>query len=360
MVTFPKSDPVMLDLLLRWEEHKSSGQDIDLAELCKDCPERLPDLELQIEQLQRLDGLLSLTQQSTILSSIPGIEFYEELGRGGMGTVYRAKQLTLDRIVAIKTPHTYVPDAAFQQRFDREARVLAKLRHPQIVPIYAAEFSDGHPYIIMEYIAGGSLAERMNEVAATPQQTAMLMAKVARAVGYAHSQGIIHRDLKPSNILLNESGEPFVSDFGVAALLTGESISVSSGDTPDDREVEQTQLTRTGRLAGTPAYSAPEMFEEGTNRSHPTADVWSLGVVLYQCLVGQLPYQTIPTLKPATPPALPRTLRSSIPASLKNIVLRCLELRPEERFQSATELAEQLERWVRRDRVITSRLCWCF
>lgn len=225
-------DPVLLDLLIEWEERNAAGTPVTPEELCRDCMERIGDLRQQVERIARIDPLLSLSE-ATVSTALAGFELHEEIGRGGMGVVYRARDLSLDRVVALKIPFRAAGGVVPRKRFEREVRTLAKLRHPNIVSVFSAGLAGDTPYLVMEYVPGGSLAER-REVAGTPVKAAALLAKVARAVDAAHAAGIVHRDLKPSNILLDAQCQPLVSDFGVAALLAGESMTTSE-ETPDDQ-----------------------------------------------------------------------------------------------------------------------------
>ena len=211
-----------------------------------------------------------------------------------------------------------------RERFRREARLLASLRHPHIVSVYSAELVGDRPHLVMEYIAGGSLADRQGQFLANQDAVGALLECVALGVHHAHKEGILHRDLKPSNILLDGEGQPKVVDFGVAALLTGEPVRSAAGETPPDQHPSvRTALTRTDQVAGTIAYSAPELFGASPVVT-PAADVWSLGVIAYELLVGQLPYPNGPVGKHAEPPPRPRAIRSEIDPGLERIVLTCL------------------------------------
>ena len=226
---YPRLDPVVLDLLVEWEKRKAAGNPATPEELCRDCPELVDELRRHVEQIAGLDPVLALTSPGEVeWPTIPGFELLGEIGQGGMGVVYRARDLLLDWVVAVKVPFGGPNMALPRTRFEREARTLAKLRHPSIVPVHAAGLVADTPYFVMDYVGGGSLAERMGEVAGTPGRVAALMVQVALAVDHAHAAGIVHRDLKPSNILLDEAGRPFVSDFGVATLLAGESLTAKT------------------------------------------------------------------------------------------------------------------------------------
>jgi WD40 repeat protein len=256
----------------------------------------------------------------------------EEVARGGMGVVYRARQRRLNRVVALKmilAGEFASPDAV--QRFCAEAKNVARLDHPHIVPVYEVGEHNGLPYFSMKYIDGGSLVQRPP---ATPREAAGLMAKVARAVHHAHQRGILHRDIKPGNILLDAAGEPYVSDFGLA------------------KHVEAaTAHTLSGAVVGTPSYMAPEQARGHSKRLTTAADVYGLGAVLYELLAGQPPFrgetpletlQLVLTQEP-TPPS---RLRPGVPRDLEVVCLMCLQKEPEKRYGSALALAEDLERWL--------------
>jgi serine/threonine protein kinase/WD40 repeat protein len=269
-----------------------------------------------------------------VTAAAPGYEVLGELGRGGMGVVYQARQLGLDRVVALKM---ILEGAAAGPeelaRFRREAEAIARLEHPNIVRIYQVGEHRGMPFFSLEYCAGGSLARR---IAGRPQpvrQAAELVAVLARAVQAAHEAGVIHRDLKPANVLLDADGTPKVTDFGLARKLDG-----ASG------------LTQTGVVLGTPSYMAPEQAS-GAKDIGPAADVWSLGAILYELLTGRPPFRAATTLDTLVQvvsdcPVPPSRLRGGIPAELEAICLRCLEKDPHRRPASAAALAEDLERFL--------------
>jgi serine/threonine-protein kinase len=263
-------------------------------------------------------------------------QILEEIGRGGMGVIYRARQRHSRRIVALKrilSDHADSQDTLM--RFRREAQAAANLDHPNILPIYeVGETDEGLPFFSMKFAGGGSLLEAASALRSEPRRTVALMAKVARAVRYAHDQGILHRDLKPANILLDGSDEPLVGDFGLAKWLdpTG-------------------HLTRTPTVFGTPGYIAPEQVNASTGTLTPAADVYSLGAVLFYLLTGQTPFtgeNALKTIQQATEKPAPK-LRTLIPAldrDLETICAKCLERDPNARYRSAGELADDLERWL--------------
>jgi serine/threonine-protein kinase len=263
-----------------------------------------------------------------------------EVGRGGMGVVYQARDTVLGRLVALKTLRSGPLALAEEvERFYREARAEAQLHHPHIVEVLdIGQAGDDH-YFAMAFATGGSLALCHDRFHAGPGRAVELLEKVARATQFAHDKGIIHRDLKPSNILLDEHGEPLVADFGLVRFL--------------DSDVD---LTRTGEPLGTPAYMAPEQAD---GRATAQSDVWALGVILYELLTGQRPFagqactEMSHHIRTADPPR-PRVLRPGLDRGLETIALKCLEKDPARRYASAGALAEDLARW-RRSEPITAR-----
>ena len=263
-------------------------------------------------------------------------EILEEIGRGGMGVIYRARQRHSRRIVAVKRVLGYHADSGETlARFRREAQAAASLDHPNILPIYeVSESEDGLPFFSMKFAPGGSLAQASSALRSEPRQCVALMAKVTRAVQYAHSKGILHRDLKPGNILLDGHGEPFVSDFGLAKWLEGTS-----------------DLTRTLTIFGTPGYIAPEQASESAALVKPTADVYSLGAILFDLLAGRPPFlgsHALSVIRQAAEMPAPKlgSLSKVADRDLQTICARCLEREPEARYCSAGDLAEDLERWL--------------
>ena len=265
-------------------------------------------------------------------------EILEQIGCGGMGVIYRARQRHSRRIVAVKRVLSYRADShGALQRFRREAQAVASLDHPNILPIYeVSESEDGLPFFSMKLAEKGSLAENAASLRDEPRKCVQLMVKVARAVEYAHSRGVLHRDIKPGNILLNDRGEPLVSDFGLAKLLDGN----------DD-------LTRSLTTFGTAGFIAPEQANGAAADVTPAADVYSLGAVLFNVLAGRPPFlgsNPVSVIRKAseTPAPKLRTLsrNSGIDRDLETICARCLERDPEARYQSAGDFAADLERWL--------------
>jgi serine/threonine protein kinase/tetratricopeptide (TPR) repeat protein len=272
-------------------------------------------------------------------------EILEEIGRGGMGVIYRARQRHSRRIVAVKRVLGYHADSRETlARFRREAQAAASLDHPNILPIYeVSESEDGLPFFSMKFAPGGNLQEVGPALRKDPRQCVTLVAKIARAVQYAHGKGILHRDLKPGNILLDGSGEPLVSDFGLAKWL----------DTTSD-------LTRTLTIFGTPGYIAPEQASGSAAQLKPAADVYSLGAILFDLVAGRPPFlgsQALSVIRQATETTAPklRSLSKIADRDLETICSRCLEREPSARYPSARDLAEDLERWLEGRPIIARR-----
>jgi serine/threonine protein kinase/tetratricopeptide (TPR) repeat protein len=263
-------------------------------------------------------------------------EILEEIGRGGMGVIYRARQRHSRRIVAVKRVLSYHADSRETlARFRREAQAAASLDHPNILPIFeVSESEDGLPFFSMKFAPGGTLQQVAPALRKEPRQCVALVAKITRAVQYAHSRGILHRDLKPGNILLDARGEPLVSDFGLAKWL----------DTASD-------LTRTLTIFGTPGYIAPEQASAAAAELKPTADIYSLGAILFDLLAGRPPFlgaHALSVIRQAAESPAPklRSLSKLADRDLETICSRCLYREPKLRYPSAHDLAEDLERWL--------------
>src|SRR5712675_978689 len=263
-------------------------------------------------------------------------EILEQIGCGGMGVIYRARQRHSRRIVAVKRVLSYRADShEALERFRREAQAVGSLDHPNILPIYeVSESLDGLPFFSMKFAENGSLQENAPSLRNAPRTCVQLMAKVALAVEHAHSRGVLHRDIKPGNILLNDRSEPLVSDFGLAKLLDGNN-----------------DLTRSLTTFGTAGFIAPEQAGHAAVDFTPVADVYSLGAVLFNVLAGRPPFlgpNPVSVIRQASETQAPklRSLAPSLDRDLETICAHCLERHPKARYQSAGDLAADLERWL--------------
>lgn len=330
------------------------GELVDLEIICGENP----DLA---DEIRRLWGALLVTDTAGAiydegLSDEPGISRWkslslpttigdynliEELGRGGMGVVFRARQISLDREVAIKMIlRGRLANEADLQRFLAEASATARLEHPNIVPVYEAGDIDGRPFFSMQLVVGETLADRVANHGPLPQrETASIVAAIARATGFAHDHGVLHRDLKPSNILLAADGTPLITDFGLAK---------QSGSGAD--------LTQSGMLVGTPAYMSPEQAGGRRNLIGPASDVYSLGCVLYFALTGRSPFVSDSPMETVMlvieqDPIAPRALCPKLDRDLEMIVVRCLQKPIDLRYPSGEALAQDLEAYLADERV---------
>ncbi|MBA2432248.1 MAG: protein kinase, partial [Chthoniobacterales bacterium] len=276
-----------------------------------------------------------LAHRWQIGSRVGDYELVDILGRGGMAVVYLARQISLDRLVALKTISApLAADAHGQERFRREARAIAQLEHPRIVSIHDIGTSAGAMFYTMDYVAGADLGRAMRSRTFAVREAAALVQKIAEAVAHANERGVLHRDLKPGNILLDEAGEPHVSDFGIA-------LEAEAG----------AGLTMTGDVLGTPPYMAPEALAGGHGKSSAASEVYSLGAILFHLLTGRTPFagtsatEILHLAMSAAPPS-PRLLNPAVPRDLETICLKCLEKGPEARYAGAGELAEDLRRFL--------------
>jgi len=279
-------------------------------------------------------------------------ELLEKIGEGGMGVVFRARQKSLGRIVALKMiQRGALASAADVARFRAEAAAAANLEHPQIVPVYETGQHDGLAYFSMKYIAGTTLAKRLADGPLPPRETAALLLPICRAIAHAHQQGIIHRDLKPSNILIDADGAPVVGDFGLAKQIAIERNESASPHTRNEGAKVIESLTRTGAILGTPSYMSPEQAAGSRGTVGPASDIYSLGAILYQCLTGRPPFQAASALDVVMmvleqDPVLPRVLNPKADADLEMIVLKCLQKPADLRYASATALADDLAAYL--------------
>jgi tRNA A-37 threonylcarbamoyl transferase component Bud32/tetratricopeptide (TPR) repeat protein len=322
------------EFLLRGE----LGQRPDWDAYLRQFPEHAEELRLLFDADQFVERALASQKQACgVPTHFGGYELLEELGHGGMGVVYKARQKSLDRFVALKMMRTgEFSTAAERRRFEREARAVARLQHPNIVQIYEVGETGGQPFFSHEFVEGGSLLDRIGGTPLASRHAATIVEVLARAMQYAHERGIIHRDLKPSNVLVAgtlERGTPKITDFGVAKSL------------------DPKATTQSGSFMGTPSYMAPEQVEGKTPVVDCRTDVYGLGAILYELLTGRPPFRAespLATLKQVVQaePARPRLLNSAVPRDLETVCLKCLHKEPVRRYASAVELAEDLRRFL--------------
>jgi serine/threonine protein kinase len=309
------------------------------AGLCPKCLMGMA-LELSSEPSESLPDE-DFVADTTIPESDRSFGDYELLGRiarGGMGVIYKARQVCLNRIVAVKMmlPGMLVSEAE-ASRFQNEAEVIANLRHPNIVAVHEVGAHDGQRYFSMDYVEGQSLAAVVRDHPLPARTAARYVEVIAEAIHYAHQQGILHRDLKPSNVLLDKAGNPRIADFGLAKRFASDS-----------------RLTATGTVLGTPSYMPPEQADGKGRRIGPASDVYSLGAILYELLTGRPPFQAATPLDTIllvinTEPIAPRKLNPKLSRDLETICLKCLEKDPRWRYQTAQELADDLGRYLKRE-----------
>jgi serine/threonine-protein kinase len=325
-------------------------------EICRDCPELLPEVCRRWQEFRRIDaevgawypepgtppdaGALTPVPHAAGLPQVPGYQVEAVLGRGGMSVVYKARHLALKRTVALKMIAGH-SDHSERVRFKVEAEAVARLQHPNVVQIHEIGEADGRPFLALEFVEGGSLANRLGGHPVPPRDAARLLRALAEAIHLAHSRNLVHRDLKPANVLLAGSAEtpigqcqPKVTDFGLARQLDADS-----------------GQTFVGVVMGTPSYMAPEQAQGRSHTAGPPADVYALGAILYECLTGRPPFQgatrmetleQVRTREPAPPSALSR----QVPRDLETVCLKCLRKEPERCYSSARELADDLGRFL--------------
>lgn len=346
------SEQLLASILSDMMDRIAGGEVVDLESMCRQHPAVAEDLRAlwgavlvtdatALSDHEMPDRTASGRWKSlTLPTTIGDYELIEEIGRGGMGVVFRARQLTLDREVAVKMIlRGRLASEADLQRFQAEATATARLEHPNIVPIYDVGDFDGRPFFSMKFIEGETLSKRLAEGPLPQRQAAEILSKVTRAIAVAHRQGVLHRDIKPSNILVLENGEPMVTDFGLAKQETG-----------------QQSLTSSGMVLGTPAYMSPEQAAGRRSQVNACTDIYSLGCVLYHAITGRTPLvadspvELMLKVIEQDPPA-PRLLRPSIDRDLEMIVVRCLQKPADLRYAKADDLADDLEAYLRHERV---------
>ncbi|HEY4035166.1 MAG TPA: serine/threonine-protein kinase [Ktedonobacteraceae bacterium] len=276
-------------------------------------------------------------QDDLIGTTLGNYRVLDTLGQGGMAKVYKAHQETLGRDVAIKVlPPWYAADRSFVERFNLEARLVARLSHPNIVTVHDANEQNGHLYIVMQLVDGGTLKDRLDQIQKEGRvmgidEIVSIFTQLADALAYAHTEGIIHRDIKPVNVLMDRSGRPILSDFGIAKVLAS----------------TQDNLTRPGAGVGTPEYMSPEQCQGGAVDGR--ADIYALGVMLFEAQTGRTPFQgnNYPALAHShiyEPPPRPNTINPTISPAIEYIILTALMKNPQQRYQTARDMADTLQK----------------
>jgi serine/threonine-protein kinase len=347
------SDQELADIVSRWFDQVQQGQEIDLQAEC----ERIPELAGELRELygtmmvanaagshdSRVAPLLAAAQWKPPWPTRFGnYELIEEIGSGGMGVVYLARQSDLQREVAIKMilPSRLASESDRARFFD-EARAAAQLEHPGIVPVYDVGEFQGHPYFTMQYVRGQTLSSQMASGTLPIRQSVRIVSQVARAIDFAHRQGILHRDVKPSNILIDETGRARLTDFGLAKFL------------------DQDTRTGTGAILGTPSYMSPEQAAGRNRQIGPASDIYSIGTVLYALLTGAPPFVSDSPMQLALmimeqEPKSPRSIQPKIDRDLEMIVVKCLQKPSDLRYATAGALADDLDAYLR-DEPIAAR-----
>jgi serine/threonine-protein kinase len=363
------TDEKIIDLLVQWDEARRQGRALTPEELVPDDESLREALRVRIDKRRRLEAMVDLPQATlhqarpaptSALPALNGFEMLELIGRGGMGVVYKARHVGLGRVVAVKMVLAGASAGRDElARFRTEAEAVARLHHPNIVQIHEVGEQAGSPYLVLEYVGGGSLADVLARGPMPAHQAAELVLTLAQAIRHAHEQNIVHRDLKPANILLqsasskSQSGDqpppdqsairnlqsaiPKIADFGLAKLLDA------------DRG-----FTQTGAVLGSPAYMSPEQAAGRVHGIGPATDIYALGAILYEALTGKPVFNgdtVLETLEQVRQqdPTPPRTLQPSVPADLETICLKCLEKEPADRYRSAEALAHDLNAFLAGD-----------
>jgi serine/threonine-protein kinase len=330
------------DVLREYLEAQDAGRPLNAASFVG----RDPDLAEYVETAERIESTvrwLTAVGSAPPLPKFPGYDLIAEIGRGGMGIVYKAVHSQLRRTVALKL--LLAGRSANLDRLMAEARATAPLAHPGIVSLYEVGEFDGVPFLALEFVDGQSLAARIDRGPVSPKEAARLLRAVAEAVQHAHEQGVIHRDLKPANILLTAEGEPKVTDFGLA------------------KRSDEATLTAAGEVLGTPAYMPPEFAAGEAVRAGPTADVYGLGAVMYALLTGRPPFvgdTPLDTVRQVAEvePVPPRDRNPAVDRGIQAVCLKCLEKNPKHRYPSAAALAADLDRYLREEPPKAELLGW--
>ena len=355
----------MTELLLRWQRARPHAPTPEI--LCADAPDLTEPLRERIAAFEAMEGMLGSTVSLAMSPSDatqdcrpadpgrddvtprtrtgpasfetpPGYEILAELGRGGMGVVYKALQVRAKRVVALKmilsSGHASRADL---ERFRIEGESIARLRHANVVQVFEVGEHEGRPFFALEYCENGSLADKLGGNPLPPREAAELVESVAHGIAAAHAKGVVHRDLKPANVLIDAAGQPKVTDFGLAKQISA------------DEEVDS-GLTHTGSVMGTPSYMAPEQAWGETRQIGTSSDVYAVGAILYECLTGRPPFKgtsladTLDQVRKREPVA-PGQLVAKVPRDLETICLKCLRKEPAQRYASAEALADDLRRW---------------
>ena len=337
-------DEILADFL----EKQEAGEPLSPADLIAAHPEFAEEIReffADQDQLRAASPLATaIISRRPVLGTIRyfgDYELLEEIARGGMGVVYKARQKSLNRIVAIKMILTgQLASESDIKRFQTEAESVANLKHPNIVAIHEVGRQAGHSYFSMDYVAGQNLSEIVREHSLPAKIAARYVAQIAEAIEYAHRQGILHRDLKPSNILIDANNAVHITDFGLAMRVEGDS-----------------ELTRTGQILGTPSYMPPEQAQAKRGLIGPASDIYGMGALLYELLTGRPPFRgesTVETLRQVTDtePLSPRLLNPAVPKDLETICLKCLEKEPHKRYATARFLAEDLNRFLKLEPIL--------
>jgi serine/threonine-protein kinase len=351
-------DARLAELLEAAMAEARSGKAPDVNQLAADAPELLAELRelwataAVADELGSLSGALEMPgaadgpAAARQPAEFADFELLAELGRGGMGVVYRARQKSLGRIVALKMLlRGEIAGKADLARFRGEAESAARLKHPHIVPVFAVGEHEGAPFFCMQHIEGTTLAARLADGPLAGREAARILAPVARAIAEAHRQGVLHRDLKPSNILIDMEGWPYVSDFGLAKRLA------SGAGEAGESAATLPAATLAGAILGTPGYMSPEQAAGSRGALGPATDIYSLGAILYAMLTGRAPFQSASPVDTVLmvleqDPVPPRLLNRQADRDLEMIALKCLQKAPELRYGTAAELADDLEAYL--------------